>query len=83
MAQQLTLNLDNNSDALERVLRVVRHRGYSVRRVAAEMPKGRGYMDVCIELESSRSVFSLVMQLAKLAEVRSLAMRGEGVRVML
>ncbi|QDQ25974.1 acetolactate synthase 2 small subunit [Chitinimonas arctica] len=83
MPKQLNLSVDNNSDALERVLRVVRHRGFAVRRFEALLPQGEGCMDVVIEVESGRSLFSLVAQLAKLVEVRSLAMRGEGVRVLL
>ncbi|GAB3258084.1 ACT domain-containing protein [Chitinimonas naiadis] len=83
MPKQLTMSVDNNSDALERVLRVVRHRGYAVRRVEAQMPEASDRMEVLLELESSRPAFGLVAQLAKLAEVRSLAVQGEGVRIAL
>lgn len=83
MPKQLTLSVDNNSDALERVLRVVRHRGYAVRRVEAEMPESGERMEVKLELASSRPAFGLVAQLAKLAEVRALAVRGDGVQIAL
>jgi acetolactate synthase II small subunit len=81
MRKQLTLSLDNQVGALERLLRVVRHRGYAVKRFDAHLPDEGGCMQVSMEVESDRLAFTLVAQLAKLTEVRSLTMRGEAVSV--
>lgn len=83
MPKQLTLSVDNNSDALERVLRVVRHRGYAVRRMEATLPETGERMEVLLEVDSPRPSWHLVSQLAKLGEVRSLALRGEAVSISL
>ncbi|WP_374353597.1 ACT domain-containing protein [Chitinimonas sp.] len=81
MRKQLTLSLENQVGALERLLRVVRHRGYAVKRFDAHLPDDQSCLQVCMEVESDRLAFSLVAQLAKLSEVRSLSMRGEAVSV--
>jgi acetolactate synthase II small subunit len=80
MPNRLQLWLDNQSGALERLLRVTRHRGYRVHHFAARWTEG-DRIEVSMEVESNRPLINLVTQLSKLEEVRSLATRHAPVRV--
>jgi acetolactate synthase II small subunit len=81
MRKQLVLSLENQVGALERLLKVVRHRGYAVKRLDARLEDDQACMQVSMEVESERLAFALVAQLAKLTEVRSASLRGEPVSV--
>lgn len=81
MASRLQLSLDNQVGALERLLRVTRHRGFQVQHFAADYQGTEGRIEVSMQVESGRPLMSLITQLAKLVEVRSLQANHSPVRV--
>lgn len=71
MRSRLKLSLLDRAGSVERVLRVARHRGFSLREFNARQGE-RGLLDVSVEVESERPAMLLVSQWAKLPEVRAL-----------
>ncbi|MFC4161658.1 acetolactate synthase 2 small subunit [Chitinimonas lacunae] len=81
MASSLQLSLDNQVGALERLLRVTRHRGFQVRHFAADYQNRADRIEVSMQVESGRPLMNLIAQLAKQVEVRSLQVKHSPVRV--
>lgn len=65
----LTIEAYDRPAAIERVLRVIRHRGFHMCRMAAESSLESGKMTLDITVQSERSVLLLTTQLNKLVDV--------------
>ncbi|TNH01983.1 acetolactate synthase 2 small subunit [Testudinibacter sp. TR-2022] len=66
---QLTLQAQWRPEVLERVLRVVRHRGYRVSQL--QMTSSAEHISLNFSVSSERSIEALVSQLSKLFDVQS------------
>ena len=72
----LQLGLHNGS--LERLLRVIRHRGFHISNMnVALTPDGQCY-DVTLRIESQRQLLLLTRQLSKLTDVMQLDVLSQG-----
>lgn len=67
MQHQLTVQARYRSETLERILRVVRHRGFQV--CVMNMETGNDNMNIELTVASLRPVELLFSQLARLADV--------------
>lgn len=64
----LTLHLKSKPEALERVLRVVRHRGFCINTMTMNQ-EGAQFTNVQLTLNSERDILLLTHQLNKLIDV--------------
>lgn len=67
----LDIKADDKPVLLERVLRVVRHRGFTIRQVAATQNHISQVASVEIIVDSDRPISALVNQIEKLWDIRS------------
>lgn len=67
----LDIKADDKPVLLERVLRVVRHRGFVIKQVAATQNHESKVASVEIIVDSDRSISTLVHQIEKLWDIRS------------
>ena len=67
----LDIKADDKPVLLERVLRVVRHRGFVIKQVAATQNHESKVASVEIIVDSDRSISMLVNQIEKLWDIRS------------
>ncbi|WP_217529160.1 acetolactate synthase 2 small subunit [Vibrio metschnikovii] len=67
----LDIKADDKPVLLERVLRVVRHRGFTIRQVAATQNHISQVASVEIIVDSDRPLSTLVNQIEKLWDIRS------------
>ncbi|WP_217534550.1 acetolactate synthase 2 small subunit [Vibrio metschnikovii] len=67
----LDIKADDKPVLLERVLRVVRHRGFTIRQVAATQNHISQVASVEIIVDSDRPISTLVNQIEKLWDIRS------------
>ena len=67
----LDIKADDKPVLLERVLRVVRHRGFVIRQVAATQNHESKVASVEIIVDSDRPISMLVSQIEKLWDIRS------------
>lgn len=67
----LDIKADDKPVLLERVLRVVRHRGFIIRQVAATQNHESKVVSVEIIVDSDRPISMLVSQIEKLWDIRS------------
>ena len=68
MLNRISLTLDPRPEVLERVLRVVRHRGFKVTKMNMQLD-GSKRANVDIRVESERNIELLTKQLDKLVDV--------------
>ncbi|WP_105199307.1 MULTISPECIES: acetolactate synthase 2 small subunit [unclassified Pseudoalteromonas] len=69
MKHRLTLNLANQTVAVERFLRVARHRGFKL--TALELACDQDQFAVNITVDSDKPIYLLTQQLNKLVDVHS------------
>ncbi|MEM0516158.1 acetolactate synthase 2 small subunit [Pseudoalteromonas sp. YIC-827] len=69
MKHSLTLNLANQTVAVERFLRVVRHRGFKL--TALELASKEEDFAIKITVDSDKPIYLLTQQLNKLVDVHS------------
>ncbi len=67
----LEIKADDKPVLLERVLRVVRHRGFTIRQVAATQNHESKVASVEIIVDSDRPISTLVNQIEKLWDIRA------------
>ncbi|AQS38269.1 acetolactate synthase, small subunit [Shewanella psychrophila] len=68
MSYQLSLTLMQQPEVLERVLRVVRHRGFKVTKMNMQL-EGDQSVQLAMQVESERAIELLTNQLDKLFDV--------------
>ncbi|MDK2124854.1 ACT domain-containing protein [Parachitinimonas caeni] len=73
MQNRLNLRLQDGEGALERLLGMVRQRGFQVSRFSATWDNADGLIEVTMEVDGAQPAMRLVSQLSELAEVRELA----------
>ncbi|WP_137938838.1 acetolactate synthase 2 small subunit [Chitinivorax sp. B] len=71
MRSRLNLTVLDRAGALERLLRVARHRGFVLYELTANRGT-EGMLNIMVEVESDRQPMLLVSQWAKLPDVRAL-----------
>ena len=71
------LRVRNAHGALERVLGVIRVRGFAVQSLSVQPSHGGQYLDLTLRVESTRPSHCLYRQLEKLYEVESVEMYGK------
>ena len=69
MTHQITLHCRNQPDAMERILRTVRHRGFTLEAVNMTSSSCGQQFELAIQVSSSRSPRLLTSQLDKLYDV--------------
>jgi len=67
----LDIKADDKPVLLERVLRVVRHRGFAIKQVAATQNHESNIASVEIIVDSDRSITTLINQIEKLWDIRT------------
>lgn len=70
MQHQLTLRANQRPETLERILRVVRHRGFEIVSLHAEQQNGR--LQLSLTVQSERDIALLFNQLAKLEDIEQI-----------
>ncbi|MGR3807135.1 acetolactate synthase 2 small subunit [Pasteurella testudinis] len=70
---QLTLQAQWRPEVLERVLRVVRHRGYRLRQL--QMTSSGQQINLAFSVSSERPIDALVNQLSKLFDVQNVVVK--------
>ncbi|MGB2078149.1 MAG: acetolactate synthase 2 small subunit [Vibrio sp.] len=68
---QLIIKADDKPVLLERVLRVIRHRGFIIKQVAATQNHESKVASVEIIVDSERPISTLINQIEKLWDIRS------------
>lgn len=74
MQHQLTLRANQRPETLERILRVVRHRGFEIVSLHAEQQNGR--LQLSLTVQSERDITLLFNQLAKLEDIEDIEQIG-------
>ena len=69
MTYQLKIECRKQSDVLERVLRVIRHRGFSVEAMDMNLSSCGQQMELSVAVDSSRPIHLLTSQIEKLHDV--------------
>ena len=77
MNHQLTILCRKKSDAMERVLRTVRHRGFTLEGMTMTLSGCGREFELSIEVRSQRSLHLLTSQLQKLHDVLRLNDSGQ------
>ncbi|EIJ69169.1 acetolactate synthase isozyme 2 small subunit family protein [Pasteurella bettyae CCUG 2042] len=67
MKNEMTIVANHSPETLERILRVVRHRGFTVTNMKMSLESGKIWLDLSIQ--SDRDMCLLAHQLAKLEDV--------------
>nr|WP_246490924.1 acetolactate synthase 2 small subunit [Chitinivorax tropicus] len=67
----MSLSVLDRAGALERLLRVARHRGFILREMTASRHES-GVLNIVVEVESDRQPMLLASQWSKLPDVRAL-----------
>lgn len=70
MQHQLTLRANQRPETLERILRVVRHRGFEIVSLHAEQQNGE--LQLSLTVQSERDIALLFNQLAKLEDIEQI-----------
>lgn len=70
MQHQLTLRANQRPETLERILRVVRHRGFEIVSLHAEQQNGT--LQLSLTVQSERDIALLFNQLAKLEDIEQI-----------
>jgi acetolactate synthase II small subunit len=66
MRTQLTIEAHNSPELLERLLRVVRHRGFNVQALQAETTNNEQHLQINLTVYSERNISLLTKQLEKI-----------------
>lgn len=74
MQHQLTLRANQRPETLERILRVVRHRGFEIVSLHAEQQNGT--LQLSLTVQSERDIALLFNQLAKLEDIEDIEQIG-------
>ncbi len=74
MKHDLTITLKNQSVAIERFLRVVRHRGFELNDL--QLSINDGCYQVAMTVNSDKPVYLLTSQLSKLVDVKQVALQA-------
>lgn len=74
MQHQLTLRANQRPETLERILRVVRHRGFEIVSLHAEQQNGE--LQLSLTVQSERDITLLFNQLAKLEDIEDIEQIG-------
>lgn len=67
MQTELTIVANHRPETLERIFRVIRHRGFSVITMQMKLENDKLWCDLCVQ--SDRSIHLLIHQLIKLHDV--------------
>lgn len=67
MTNELTIVAHHRPETLERILRVIRHRGFTVVKLKMNLENGKIWLD--FEVEGERDICLLVHQLVKLEDI--------------
>jgi acetolactate synthase II small subunit len=76
MHNTLYLQVFDRPAALERILRVTRHRGFSVSRMTLSPSRTRNRLDITLSVRGPRPLQSLFLQLKKLSDVADISDEG-------
>ncbi|NRD75773.1 acetolactate synthase 2 small subunit [Shewanella sp. VB17] len=68
MIYTVNLLLDQRPEVLERVLRVIRHRGFNITKMNMQL-EGAKHVSLAMTVESERTIELLTKQLSKLIDV--------------
>ena len=68
---------DNSPELLERLLRVIRHRGFYVQKINAECTENRKSLHVTVTITSDRPVSLLSKQIEKIFGITQVAVLGQ------
>ncbi|MDO6527833.1 acetolactate synthase 2 small subunit [Motilimonas sp. 1_MG-2023] len=79
MLHHLTVTAQHSPELLERVLRVMRHRGFSVQNMQMNLDSELQQVELQVALESERAIALLTAQLSKLIGVTSVAVSERAV----
>ena len=74
MKHSLTVALKNQSVAVERFLRVVRHRGFDLTHFQLNMDDGQYH--VAMTVDSDKPIYLLTTQLSKLVDVKYVTLQN-------
>lgn len=69
MDSVMFLTVRNNEGALERLLRVTRHRGFAVQALQVQNSQAKDIYDITLRLSGERTTENLSRQLEKLVDV--------------
>jgi acetolactate synthase II small subunit len=75
MKHTLTIALKNQSVAIERFLRVVRHRGFDLTQFQLNMHEGEYHVDMTVD--SDKPIYLLTTQLNKLVDVKQVTVQSK------
>jgi acetolactate synthase II small subunit len=68
---------DNSPELLERLLRVIRHRGFNVQKINAECTENCKLLHVTVTVSSDRPVSLLSKQIEKIFGITQVAVLGQ------
>lgn len=68
---------ENSPELLERLLRVIRHRGFHVVKISAESTENRKLLHVTVTVSSERPVGLLSKQIEKIFGITQVAVLGQ------
>ncbi|WP_394192896.1 acetolactate synthase 2 small subunit [Pseudoalteromonas atlantica] len=74
MKHSLTIALKNQSVAVERFLRVVRHRGFDLTHFQLNVDDGQ--YNVAMTVDSDKPIYLLTTQLTKLVDVKQVTLQS-------
>ncbi|KTF14040.1 acetolactate synthase 2 small subunit [Pseudoalteromonas sp. H105] len=74
MKHSLTIALKNQSVAVERFLRVVRHRGFDLTHFQLNVDDGQ--YNVAMTVDSDKPIYLLTTQLTKLVDVKQVTLQN-------
>lgn len=74
MQHQFSIHATHSPELLERVLRVIRHRGFTVCQFNMSLPADNGHVIFDVIVESQRAIETLRPQLTKLWDVAEVMM---------
>ncbi|WP_022942500.1 acetolactate synthase 2 small subunit [Psychromonas hadalis] len=81
MKSLLIIQGDNSPELLERLLRVVRHRGFAVQNLNAEISKNGQALHLTLTVCSERKISLLTKQLEKIFGITKVATLSQEARV--
>jgi acetolactate synthase II small subunit len=73
---RLYLRVFDRPAALERILRVTRHRGFGIRRMSVAPSRTGDRMEISLSVRGSRPLHTLFHQLKKLSDVADISESG-------
>ncbi|GLS92606.1 acetolactate synthase [Psychromonas marina] len=77
MKSQLTIESQNSPELLERLLRVVRHRGFNVQTLQAETTDNEQNLHLSLTVYSEREISLLTKQLEKIFGVTKVSLLAQ------